>query len=86
MAAYAVATFVAWASNDVEELVTEIVCLAALTALALARGPRWLVVLVVPIPAFVLFHQEIPVDHWVAFGPAALSIAFAIWADGAWRD
>ncbi len=76
----------AWASNDVEVLVTEFVCLAGLTALALARGPRWLVVLVVPIPAFVLFHQEIPVDHWVAFGPAALSIAFAIWADGAWRD
>ena len=76
----------AWASNDVQELVTEIVCLVALTALALARGVRWLWVLVVPIPAFVLFHQEIPVDHWVSYGPAALSIAIAIWADGAWPD
>ena len=76
----------AWASDDVRELVTEIVCLVALTALALARGLRWLWVLAVPIPAFVLFHQEIPVDHWVAYGPAALSIAIAIWADGAWRD
>ena len=77
----------AWASDDVQEIVTESVCLAALTALALARGGgRWLLVLVVPIPAFVLFHERIPVDHWVAYGPAALSLAFAWWADGAWRD
>jgi hypothetical protein len=85
LVAYGLTTCVAWASNDVEELVTELACLAGLTALALARGPRWLLVLAVPIPAFVLLHQEIPVDHWIAYGPAVLSIAIAIWADGAWR-
>ena len=85
LVAYGLATLVAWASNDTEELVTQIVCLAALTALALARGPRWLLVLVVPIPAFVLLHERIPVDHWVAYGPAALSLALAWWADRAWR-
>ena len=83
--AYALATAVAWASNDTEELVTQIVCLIGLTALALSRGARWLVVLVVPVPALVLLHERIPVDHWVAFGPAALSLAFAWWADRAWR-
>ena len=76
----------AWASDDVQEIVTESVCLAGLTALALARGPRWLWILVVPIPAFVLFHERFEVRHWVAYGPAALSIAMAIWADRAWRD
>ena len=76
----------AWASNDVEEIVTESLCLAGLAALALARGPRWLWILVVPIPAFVLFHERFEVRHWVAYGPAALSIAMAIWADRAWRD
>jgi hypothetical protein len=86
VAAYGVATFVSWASSDVQEIVTESVCLLALAALALARGGgRWFLVLVVPIPAFALFHERIPVDHWVAYGPAALSIAIAIWADGAWR-
>jgi hypothetical protein len=84
--AYGLATFVSWASNDVEEIVTEAVCLAGLTALALARGPRWLWILAVPIPAFVLFHERLEVRHWVAYGPAALSIAIAIWADRAWRD
>ena len=76
----------AWASNDVEEIVTESLCLAGLTALALARGPRWLWILAVPIPAFVLFHERFEVRHWVAFGPAALSIALAWWADRAWKD
>ena len=74
-------------SNDREELVTEIVSLSGLTALAAARGPRWFLVLVVPIPAFVLLHERIPVDHWIAYGPAALSLALAGWADRAWgRD
>ena len=85
MAAYGLTTFVAWVSDDVQEIVTEALCLAGLTALALARGARWLWVLAVPIPAFVLFHERIPVDHWVAYGPAALSLAIAIWADRAWR-
>ena len=86
LAAYGLATFVAWASDDVQEIVTESICILGLTALALARGGgRWFWVLVVPIPAFVLFHERIPVDHWVAYGPAALSLAFAVWADRAWR-
>ena len=76
----------AWASNDTEEIVTEAACLAGLTALALARGPRWLWILAVPIPAFVLFHERLEIRHWVAYGPAALSIAMAIWADRAWRE
>jgi hypothetical protein len=84
--AYGLSTLVAWLSNDREELVTEIVSLTGLTALALARGPRWLWILAVPIPAFVLFHERFEVRHWVAFGPAALSIAVAIWADRAWKD
>lgn len=75
----------AWASNDTEELVAQIVCLTALAAFALTRGARWLLVLV-PIPAFVLLHERIPVDHWIAYGPAALSLALAGWADRAWRD
>ena len=76
----------AWVSDDVQELVTEVLCLAALTALAhRLGGGRWYLVLVLPIPAFVLFHQEIPVRHWVAYGPAALSLGIAIWADRAWR-
>ena len=41
--------------------------------------------LVAPLPAFVLLHERIPVDHWIAYGPAALSLAIAAWADGAWR-
>lgn len=86
VAAYGLATFVAWASSDVQETVTEAICLTALAAFAMLRGGgRWFLVLVVPVPAFVLFHERIPVDHWVAYGPAALSIAIAIWADGAWR-
>lgn len=85
MIAYGLATFVAWLSNDREELVTQVVCLASLTALALARGPRWVLILVAPLPVFVLLHERIPVDHWVAFGPAALSLALAGWADRAWE-
>ena len=66
---------------------TEAVCLAGLTALALAKGGgRWFLVLVLPIPAFVLFHERFEVRHWVAYGPAALSLAFAWWADRAWRN
>ena len=87
LAAYGLATFVAWASNDVEEIVTEALCLVALTALAVAKGGgRWFLVLVIPIPAFVLFHERLEVKHWVAFGPAALSLALAWWADRAWRN
>lgn len=86
VAAYGLATAVAFFSDDVPETITEAACLIALAGLALARGGgRWLLVLVVPIPAFVLLHERIPVDHWIAYGPAALSIAIAIWADGAWR-
>jgi hypothetical protein len=85
VAAYGLSTIVAWASNDGEELATEIVSLTGLVALALARGPRWFLVLVAPIPAFVLLHEQIPVDHWIAYGPAALSLALAGWADRAWR-
>jgi hypothetical protein len=86
VAAYAIATAVAFFSNDVPETIAELACLAGLAALALARGGgRWLLVLVAPLPAFVLLHERIPVDHWVAFGPAALSLAVAAWADGAWR-
>jgi hypothetical protein len=85
LAAYGVSTIVAWVSNDREELATEVVSLTGLTALALSRDPRWLLVLVVPIPAFVLLHERIPVDHWIAYGPAALSLALAGWADRAWR-
>ena len=87
LAAYGLATFVAWASNDVEEIVTQSVCLAALAAYALRLGGgRWFLVLVLPIPAFVLFHERFEVKHWVAFGPAALSLAIAWWADRAWRN
>jgi hypothetical protein len=86
VAAYAIATAVALASNDVPETIAQVACLAALGTFAVARGGgRWLLVLVAPLPAFVLLHERIPVDHWVAFGPAALSLAFAAWADGAWR-
>ena len=82
LAAYAISTFVALVSDDVQEIVTEVLCLTALAAIALLRGgARWLLVLVVPIPAFVLLHERIPVNHWVAFGPAALSLAIAMWAD-----
>ena len=86
LAAYALATSVAFFSNDVPETIAELTCLAALAALALRLGGgRWFLVLVAPLPAFVLLHERIPVDHWVAFGPAALSLAVAAWADGAWR-
>ena len=85
LAAYGLSTLVAWASSDTEELVTEVVSLGGLTALALGRGARWFLVLVVPIPAFVLLHERIPVDHWIAYGPAALSLVLAGWADRAWR-
>lgn len=79
-------TFVAWYSSDIPELITQLVCLAGLTGLAWwLGGGRWLVVLVVPIPAFVLLHERLEVRHWVAYGPAALSLATAIWADRAWR-
>ena len=61
-------------------------CLAGLTLLAWRLGGgRWWFVLVVPIPAFVLLHERFEVRHWVAYGPAALSLAVAIWADRAWR-
>jgi hypothetical protein len=77
---------VAWASDDVQEIVTESVCIAALAAYARRLGGgRWYLVLVLPIPALVLFHERFHVRHWVAYGPAALSLAMAIWADGAWR-
>ena len=87
--AYGAATFVAWASSDVQEIATECVCLAALVAYVLAQpaGERqrlfWIVVL--PIPAFVLFHERFGVRHWVAYGPAALSLVMAVWAGGAGR-
>jgi hypothetical protein len=87
VAAYGIATAVAWASNDVPETITEVLLLLALAAYALRRGGgRWLLVLVAPLPAFVLLHERIPVDHWVAFGPAAVSLALAWGADRAWRD
>lgn len=87
VAAYALATFVAWASDDVQEIVTESLCLLALTLLAhRLGGGRWYLVLVLPIPAFVLFHERFEVRHWVAYGPAALSLALAWWADRAWRN
>ncbi|HEX8052154.1 MAG TPA: hypothetical protein VF517_04115 [Thermoleophilaceae bacterium] len=80
------ATAVAFFWDDAEETVVEIVCLVALALLAVRLGGgRWFVVLVAPLPAFVLLHERIPVDHWVAYGPAALSLAIAAWADGAWR-
>jgi hypothetical protein len=63
-----------------------VLLLIALAAYALRLGGgRWFLVLVAPIPAFVLLHERIPVDHWIAYGPAALSLAFAGWADRAWR-
>jgi hypothetical protein len=84
--AYGIATTVAYLSSDVPELLTELGCIAALAAFAVYRGGgRWFLVLVVPIPAFVLLHEQIPVDHWIAYGPAALSLAMAAWADRAWR-
>jgi hypothetical protein len=77
---------VAWASSDVQEIATEALCLAALTALAhRLGGGRWYLVLVLPLPVFVLLHERLGIRHWVAYGPAALSLAIAIWADGAWR-
>ena len=86
VAAYAVATAVAFFSDDVPETITEVLCLLALAAFAVrSGGGRWFLVLVAPLPAFVLLHERIPVDHWVAYGPAALSLAVAAWADGAWR-
>jgi hypothetical protein len=84
--AYGIATVVAYLSNDVPEFISQVLCIAALTALAVRLGGgRWFLVLVVPIPAFVLFHERIPVDHWVAYGPAALSLLVAAWADRTWR-
>lgn len=76
----------AFFSNDVPETIVEVACLVALGALAARMGGgRWFLVLVAPLPAFVLLHERIPVDHWQAYGPAALSLAIAAWADGAWR-
>jgi hypothetical protein len=70
----------------VPEIVTQCVCLVGLALLAhRLGGGRWYLVLVVPIPAFVLFHERLELRHWTAYGPAALSLAIAIWADRAWR-
>ena len=69
------------------ETIAETLCLIALALHALRLGGgRWFLVLVAPLPAFVLLHELIPVDHWVAYGPAALSLALAGWADRAWRS
>ena len=69
------------------ETITEVLLLVALAAYAQRLGGgRWFLVLVAPLPAFVLLHERIPVDHWVAYGPAALSLALAWWADRAWRS
>ncbi|MDQ3934666.1 MAG: hypothetical protein M3340_08565 [Actinomycetota bacterium] len=87
--AYGAATFVAWASSDVPEIAAECLCLAALVAYVLAQPAEergrlfWIVVF--PIPAFVLLHERFGVRHWVAYGPAALSLVMAIWAGGAGR-
>lgn len=76
----------AWLSDDVQEIVTESIATVALAAYAQRLGGgRWFLVLVLPIPAFVLFHERFEVRHWIAYGPAALSLAVAIWADRAWR-
>jgi hypothetical protein len=87
LAAYALATTVAYFSSDVPEFLTEVACLAGLVLYARRRGGgRWYLVLVAPLPAFVLLHERVGVRHWVAYGPAALTLAMAWWADRAWRD
>jgi len=69
------------------ELTVELACLAALAAYAMwLGGRRWFLVLVAPLPAFVLLHQEIPVRHCVAYGPAALPLVTGWRADRAWRN
>ncbi|HEX8745279.1 MAG TPA: hypothetical protein VF712_19290 [Thermoleophilaceae bacterium] len=66
---------------------TESLCLLGLAAYAQYRGGgRWFLVMVLPLPAFVLFHERFEVRHWVAYGPAALTLATAWWADRAWRS
>jgi hypothetical protein len=75
---YALATSVAWASDDVQEIATECVCMAILLAYWRARRDALLFwVVVFPIPAFVLFHERLHVRHWVAYIPAAISLAMA---------
>lgn len=80
-ACYAVATLVAWQSDDVQEIVTESVCAAVLVAYCAARpdGRRLVWIVVVPIPLFVLFHERFHVRHWVAYGPALVSLGMAWW-------
>jgi hypothetical protein len=75
---YAVATLVAWLSDDVQEIVTESICLALLVAYVWARrSPALFWVVVFPIPAFVLFHERLHVRHWIAYVPAAASLVLA---------
>ena len=84
LGAYGAGTIVAWRSSDVPEALTNAGGLLLIVAHGLARGSDagrvfWLVI--VPVAALVLFHERLHVRHWVAYGPAAITLALAWRAD-----
>lgn len=78
IAAYAIAGATAYQFSRPEETVVAGVCFLCLIAYARGRGdPRWLGIVVFPLPAFVLFHEQLGLHHALAIAPAAASLAIA---------
>ena len=80
--AYAIAGATAYQFSRPEETIVAGLCFLCLIAYARGRGdPRWLWIVVFPLPAFVLFHEQLGLHHALAVAPAAASLVIAFQVD-----
>ena len=80
--AYAVAGATAYEFSRPEETIVAGLCFLGLIAYWRVRGEaRFFWIAVFPLPALVLFHEQLGLHHAWAVAPAAISLAMAWRAD-----